>query len=299
MEKLFASAILIKPAIFMPKEIIILVLRYFSVTCRLTQNALCSEQLFGVTELNESLITPSLAEFFQCLCNFPFLTWESIPYKMLNMPYKKQSMFYIAFLFCIWCFHKHTSITLFLFETTAVPQWLAWDWLDASTLHVCVQGWKSFLFCRFWFGLRYGERKLALTRALVKDHRLLCAFCLHYTKSVALLEKVHLVLRGTWERYLECCQDSASFQRFVFKSLCQSPFACCSFEQCSWSDLSQHCFDIHLCIFTSSWLLLRQHTVVSSSQTAKSVTSAWLHTNAWDTTAVISLECRVCNYRSM
>lgn len=85
----------------MPKESIILVLRSFSVTCRHTQSALCSEQCLGVIVLNQSLITLSLAECFQCLCNFPFLTWESIPYKMLNMPYKKQSMFYIAFLFCI------------------------------------------------------------------------------------------------------------------------------------------------------------------------------------------------------
>lgn len=165
MEKLFTSAILIKPAIFMPTESIILVLRSFSVTCRHTQNALCSEQCFEVSVLNRGLITRSLADCFQCLCNFPFLTWESIPCKMLNMPYKKQSMFYIALLFCIWCFHKHTSITLFLFETAAVPQWLAQDWLDASTLRACLQGWKSFLFSRSWFGLRYGERKLARTRA--------------------------------------------------------------------------------------------------------------------------------------
>ena len=98
-EKLFTSAIPIKPVILMPTESIVLVLRSFSLTC--TQNALCGEQCFGVIVLNRGLITSSLAECFQCLCNFPFLTWESIPYKMLNMPYKKQSMFYIAFLFCI------------------------------------------------------------------------------------------------------------------------------------------------------------------------------------------------------
>lgn len=122
--KLFTSVILLKAVIFMPKESIILVLR----SCLLfagTYRMHCAVQFFGVTVLNEHLMTLSLAECFRRLCNFPFLTWESIPCKMLNMPYKKESVFYVAFLFCIWCFHKHTSITLFLFETTAVPQWLA------------------------------------------------------------------------------------------------------------------------------------------------------------------------------
>lgn len=90
------SAILIKAAIFMPKESITLVLRTF-----LLLAGTYRMQFFGVTVLNEHLMTLSLPECFQCLCNFPFLTWESIPCKMLNMPCKKESVFCIAFLFCI------------------------------------------------------------------------------------------------------------------------------------------------------------------------------------------------------
>jgi len=86
----------------------------------------------------------------------------------------------------------------------------------------------------------------------------------------------------------------ASFQRFVFKSLCQSPFVCCSFERCSQRDPSQHCFDTHVCIFTLSRLLLGQDRALSSSQPATPVTSAWLRTNARDTTAVMPLVCGAC-----
>lgn len=80
----------------MPKESIILVLSSF-----LLLAGPYSMQFFGVTVLNKHLMTLSLPEYFQCLRNFPFLSWESVPCKMLNMPYKKESVFYIAFLFCI------------------------------------------------------------------------------------------------------------------------------------------------------------------------------------------------------
>lgn len=59
--------------------------------------------------------------------------------------------------------------------------------------------------------------------------------------------------KGTWS--IARILFFPSFQRFVFKSLCQRPFVC--FEQCSQSDPSQRGFDIHLCIFTSARLLLR------------------------------------------
>lgn len=138
---------------FMPKESIILVLRSF-----LLLAGTFRMQFFGVTVLNEHLKTLCLAECFRCLCNFPFLTWESIPCKTLNMPYKKESVFYVALLFCIWCFHKHTSITLFIFETTAVPQCLAQGWPDSPAPCACVQGWKSFLFSQLLlWALEWGK----------------------------------------------------------------------------------------------------------------------------------------------
>lgn len=80
----------------MPKESIVLVLWSF-----LLLASTYRMQFFGMAVLNEHLMTLSLPECFQYLSSFPFLTWESIPCKMLNMPYKKESVFYIAFLFCI------------------------------------------------------------------------------------------------------------------------------------------------------------------------------------------------------
>lgn len=55
--------------------------------------------------------------------------------------------------------------------------------LAGQFLSACMQGSKSFLFSRLLCVLLYGERKVFLTRALVKDHGLLSAFCLFYISS--------------------------------------------------------------------------------------------------------------------
>lgn len=94
--KLLTSAELINAAIFIPKRA-----SYWRSFCCLHVQCTGRKQCFGVERLSWTLFNntePLSAECLQCLCNFAFLTWKSIAYKMLNTHYKKRSVLYIVFL---------------------------------------------------------------------------------------------------------------------------------------------------------------------------------------------------------
>lgn len=191
--KLLTSAELINAAIFIPKRA-----SYWWPFCCLHAQCTGREQCFGVERLSWSLFSnaePLPAECLQCLCNFPSLTWESIPYKMLSMCYKKQSMLYIAFLLVF-----DVSINIPPSQYFYLKPWqshgdlLRTGWTLPFCMHAGVKE-LSILQALVWTP-RWGKEGLSHwahccflltnifhTRALVKDHGLLCAFWLFYIIS--------------------------------------------------------------------------------------------------------------------
>lgn len=158
--KLLTSAELINAAIFIPKRA-----SYWWPFCCLHAQCTGREQCFGVERLSWSLFSnaePLPAECLQCLCNFPSLTWESIPYKMLSMCYKKQSMLYIAFLLVF-----DVSINIPPSQYFYLKPWQSHGDLLSGDIHsACMQGSKSFLFSRLLCELLDGERKVFLTEPI-------------------------------------------------------------------------------------------------------------------------------------